>query len=36
MSNPIKNLIRLYEAWNKPETASKWQAKLAQIDDSEG
>jgi non-specific serine/threonine protein kinase/serine/threonine-protein kinase len=29
------NLIDLYEAWNKPEQAEEWQAKLEQIEDSE-
>jgi len=24
----IKNLIDLYEAWNKPEKAEKWRTKL--------
>jgi len=24
----IKNLIELYEAWNKPEEAQKWRAKI--------
>ena len=24
------NLIDLYEAWNKPEKAEEWRAKLAQ------
>jgi len=23
----VKNLIELYEAWNKPEEAEKWKAK---------
>jgi len=26
------NLIDLYEAWNKPEQAEKWQAKLSQTE----
>jgi len=26
------NLIELYEAWNKPEEAKKWRAKLAQAE----
>jgi hypothetical protein len=30
----LRNLIRLYEAWNKPEKAKEWQEKLAQIEDS--
>jgi len=29
------NLIDLYEAWNKPEKAKEWQAKLTQIEDFE-
>jgi len=29
------NLIYLYEAWNKPEKANKWQAQLEQIEDYE-
>jgi hypothetical protein len=28
-----KNLIALYETWNKPEKAKKWRAKLEQIED---
>jgi hypothetical protein len=24
----IKNLIELYEAWNKPEKAEEWRSKL--------
>jgi hypothetical protein len=24
----MKNLIALYEAWNKPEKAQEWRAKL--------
>ena len=27
-----KNLINLYEAWNKPEKAEEWRAKLTQIE----
>jgi len=26
----IRNLIELYEAWNKPEKAEEWRAKLPQ------
>jgi hypothetical protein len=26
------NLIALYEAWNKPEEAEKWRAKLPQTE----
>jgi hypothetical protein len=26
-------LIKLYQAWNKPEEAEKWRAKVAQIED---
>jgi hypothetical protein len=26
----LKNLIEPYEAWNKPEKAEEWRAKLAQ------
>ena len=26
----IKNLINLYEFWNKPEKAEEWRAKLPQ------
>ena len=29
------HLIALYEAWNKPEKANEWRAKLAQIEDFE-
>jgi hypothetical protein len=28
----LNNLIELYEAWNKPEKAKEWRAKLAQIE----
>jgi tetratricopeptide (TPR) repeat protein len=28
----IKNLIDLYEAWNKPEKAEEWRAKLPQTE----
>ena len=28
----IHLLIQLYEAWNKPEEAEKWQAKLSQTE----
>ncbi len=28
----INNLIDLYEAWNKPEEAKEWQAKLSQTE----
>ena len=31
----INNLINLYEAWNKPEKAEEWLAKLEQIEDFE-
>ena len=31
----MNNLINLYEAWNKPEQANEWRAKLAQIKDFE-
>jgi hypothetical protein len=27
-----KNLIALYEAWNKPEKANEWRAKLSQTE----
>jgi hypothetical protein len=30
-----KNLIDLYEAWNKPEKAEEWRARLEQIEDFE-
>jgi len=30
----IKTLIALYEAWNKPELAEEWRARLAQKEDS--
>ncbi len=29
------NLIELYEAWDKPEKAEEWRAKLSQIEDIE-
>ena len=28
----LNNLIALYEAWNKPEQAEKWRAKLPQTE----
>ena len=28
-----KSLIDLYEAWNKPEKAEEWRARMAQIED---
>jgi len=28
----INNLIALYEAWNKPEKAEHWRAKLPQTE----
>jgi len=28
----MKNLIALYEAWNKPEKAQEWRAKLPQTE----
>ncbi len=31
----MNNLINLYEAWNKPEKAKEWRAKLAHIEDSD-
>jgi len=31
----IKNLIALYESWNKPEKAIEWRAKLPQIEIAE-
>jgi len=31
----VNNLIALYEAWNKPEKANEWRAKLAQIEPNE-
>ena len=31
----IDNLIELYEAWNKPEKAQEWQAKLSQTEAKE-
>ena len=31
----VNNLITLYEAWNKPEEANQWRAKLEQIEDLE-
>jgi len=30
----VNNLITLYEAWNKPELAEEWRARLAQKEDS--
>ncbi|MHC4227507.1 MAG: tetratricopeptide repeat protein [Planctomycetota bacterium] len=31
----IRNLIGLYEAWNKPDKANEWRAILKQIEDFE-
>ena len=31
----LNNLIDLYEAWNKPEKAKEWRAKMIQIEDFE-
>ena len=28
----VNNLIALYEAWNKPEKAEEWRAKLPQME----
>jgi len=28
----LNNLIDLYEAWNKPEKANEWRAKLPQTE----
>jgi hypothetical protein len=28
----MNNLISLYEAWNKPEKAKEWRAKLPKIE----
>jgi hypothetical protein len=28
----LRNLIKLYEAWNKPEEAETWRAKLPKIE----
>jgi hypothetical protein len=27
--DPLRELVRLYESWPKPEEAEKWRAKLA-------
>jgi len=34
-SNILRTLIESYEAWNKPEKAEEWKAKLTQIEDFE-
>jgi hypothetical protein len=31
----LNNLIALYEAWNKPEKANQWRAKLPQTEGME-
>jgi len=31
-SNIMHDRVDLYEAWNKPEEAEKWRAKLAQTE----
>ena len=31
MLESLNDLIALYEAWNKPEKAKEWRAKLMQI-----
>ena len=28
----LRNPIALYEAWNKPEKAKEWRAKLAEVE----
>jgi len=28
----MRNLIEIYEAWDKPEKAEEWQAKLPQTE----
>ncbi len=30
--NSLKNLIELYEAWDKPEKAEEWRAELPQTE----
>ena len=31
----LNNLIALYEAWNKPEKANEWRARVEQNEDFE-
>jgi hypothetical protein len=31
----MRNLIEIYEAWNKPEKAEEWRAKLPQKEATE-
>jgi hypothetical protein len=31
----VSGLVRLYETWEKPDQLSEWQAKLAELDNSE-
>jgi hypothetical protein len=31
-TNILRTVAKLYEAWNKPEKAEKWRAKLMQIE----
>jgi hypothetical protein len=31
----LNNLIALYEAWNKPEKADEWRAKLTMEENAE-
>jgi hypothetical protein len=31
----MDNLIKFYEAWNKPEKAEQWRVKVAQMEDFE-
>jgi hypothetical protein len=32
----VERLVRLYDAWGKPEKAAEWRAKLAEFEDSNG
>jgi len=32
MKQLVNNIIKLYEAWNKPEEAEEWRAKLPQTE----
>ena len=31
----LKQLVNLYESWNKPDEAAQWRAKLPQVGDVE-
>jgi hypothetical protein len=32
----VERLVKLYEAWGKPDEAARWRKELAAFDDSQG